>query len=85
MWEERYCGATRPETWAAATGQPRRELYVLTSHEGVAFEDDGLRDGEHLREWMTGRFREVLAASGQRWIEVGGGREERVAAVLREL
>ncbi|KDN83627.1 AAA family ATPase [Kitasatospora cheerisanensis] len=85
VWEERYCGATRPETWAAATGQPRRELYVLTSHEGVAFEDDGLRDGEHLREWMTGRFREVLAASGQRWIEVGGGREERVAAVLREL
>ncbi|PJN23444.1 AAA family ATPase [Kitasatospora sp. CB02891] len=85
VWEERYCGATAPETWTAVAGQAARELYVLTSHEGVAFEDDGLRDGEHLREWMTGRFREVLSASGQRWIEVRGGREERVAAVMGAL
>ncbi|OKJ07424.1 AAA family ATPase [Kitasatospora sp. CB01950] len=85
VWEERYCGRTAPETWAAVATQARRELYVLTSHEGVAFEDDGLRDGEHLREWMSGRFREVLGASGQRWIEVRGSREERVEAVLRAL
>ncbi|MFF0297175.1 AAA family ATPase [Kitasatospora sp. NPDC004614] len=85
VWEERYCGGTTAETWAAAEAQVPRALYVLTSHEGVAFEDDGLRDGEHLREWMTGRFREVLIASGQRWIEVRGDREERVAAVLREI
>ncbi|MEV6787760.1 hypothetical protein AB0M96_36380, partial [Streptomyces sp. NPDC051098] len=29
-------------------------------HEGVDFEDDGLRDGEHLRPWMTGRFADEL-------------------------
>lgn len=61
----------RPEA-----GRPDR--YVLTSPEGVPFEQDGLRDGEHLREWMTERFREVLDESGVEWIEVGGGREERV-------
>ncbi|MEV4556527.1 AAA family ATPase [Kitasatospora sp. NPDC049285] len=85
VWEERYLGRTAPETWAAAAAQPPRALYVLTSDQGVPFEDDGLRDGEHLRGWMTGRFREVLAASGQPWIEVSGDRAARVAAVLAAL
>jgi HTH-type transcriptional repressor of NAD biosynthesis genes len=45
---------------------------------GVGFDDDGLRDGEHLRAWMTDRFREVLTGVGARWIEVRGGRGERL-------
>ncbi|MFJ5233610.1 AAA family ATPase [Kitasatospora sp. NPDC088391] len=85
VWEERYLGRTGPATWAAARAQPPRALYVLTTEDGVPFEDDGLRDGEHLRTWMTGRFREVLAAHGAPWTEVRGGRAERVAAVLAAL
>lgn len=60
VWEERYLGSSSPEVRAAAR---RTDLYLLTSPAGVPFDDDGLRDGEHLRGWMTGRFREVLAAS----------------------
>ncbi|HEY0636546.1 MAG TPA: ATP-binding protein, partial [Pseudonocardiaceae bacterium] len=58
VWQERYLGAASPEVRAAV--RPA-DLYLLTSHEGVPFEDDGLRDGEHVRAWMTARFAEVLA------------------------
>ena len=60
-----------------------RALYLLTDHEGVAFEDDGLRAGEHLRPWMTGRFREVVGASGVPWVELRGSREARLEQALR--
>ena len=48
----------------------RPALYLLTDHEGVPFEDDGLRDGEHLRAWMTGRFRAELAGCGVPVVEL---------------
>src|SRR5581483_7884993 len=51
VWEERYLGSSSAPVRAAA--RPA-DLYLLTDHEGVPFEDDGLRDGEHIREWMTG-------------------------------
>ncbi len=54
---------------------------MLTSDD-IPFVQDGLRDGEHLRGWMTQRFRERLRG---RWIEVGGSVEERVEAVLSAL
>ena len=44
-----------------------------------------MRDGEHLRPWMTARFREVLAAQPAPWIEVSGSVESRLADVLAEL
>lgn len=79
VWRERYLGVPAPElVERALAGERRPDLYVLMSPEGVPFEQDGLRDGEHLRDWMTDRFREVLDESGVEWIEVGGGREERV-------
>jgi len=66
VWQERYLGV------AAAPEPGRADLYLLTDHEGVPFEDDGLRDGEHLRAWMTGRFRAVLATTGVPVVEVTG-------------
>lgn len=82
IWQERYMGATKPDVADAAAAMPERALYILTSHEGVPFEDDGLRDGEHLRAWMTGRFREILAAQGIPWIEVAGSRDERLGQAI---
>jgi NadR type nicotinamide-nucleotide adenylyltransferase len=78
IWQERYMGAVTPEVAAAATAMPERALYILTSDEGISFEDDGLRDGEHLRAWMTGRFRDVLAGQDTPWIEVTGTRAARL-------
>jgi nicotinamide riboside kinase len=38
----------------------------------MPFVADGFRDGEHLRSWMTGRFREELGAAGAPWLELTG-------------
>jgi HTH-type transcriptional regulator, transcriptional repressor of NAD biosynthesis genes len=56
-------------------------LTVLTSDD-IPFVQDGLRDGEHRRGWMTRRFRERLRPP---WIEVRGSVEERVEQVLDAL
>lgn len=77
VWEERYLGSSSPEVRAGARAA---DLYLLTDHHGVPFEDDGLRDGEHIREWMTGRLREVLAESGVPVREVTGPPAARLAA-----
>lgn len=78
VWHERYLGGRYP-----AAPEPRRQhLWLLTDHAGVAFEDDGLRDGEHLRPWMTGRFREELARTGRRTVELTGPHERRLATAV---
>ncbi|GAA0321729.1 nicotinamide-nucleotide adenylyltransferase [Streptomyces polychromogenes] len=84
IWHERYVGGRSREVERIAA-RTRRDLYLLTDHEGVPFEDDGLRDGPGLRPWMTGRFRRELARTGRRFLVVGGDRrarlEQAVAAV----
>lgn len=82
IWQERYVGAVTGPVRAIAAAMKPRELYILTGHEDVPFEDDGMRDGEHLRPWMTGRFRELLAAQPVPWIEVAGDRPTRLRQAL---
>lgn len=78
-WHERYVGeASAAVEELAARNAP--DLYVLTACD-IPFEQDGWRDGEHIRKSMTQRFREVLAAQATPWVEVSGSREERVAEV----
>ncbi|WP_309227216.1 AAA family ATPase [Micromonospora thermarum] len=79
VWEERYLGAASPEVRAAAR---RPALYLLTDHVGVPFDDDGLRDGEHLRAWMTDRFRAELAGCGVPVVELTGPHERRLAVAV---
>nr|WP_309234050.1 ATP-binding protein [Micromonospora sp. ATA51] len=79
VWEERYLGSASPVVRAAAR---RPALYLLTDHEGVPFDDDGLRDGEHLRAWMTGRFRAELADCGVPVVELRGRHAERLATAV---
>ncbi len=74
VWCERYLGASHPDV---AT-ERRPALYLLTDHVGVPFEQDGWRDGEHRREWMTGRFEELLAERGVPWRKLTGDRDERL-------
>ncbi|MEU4678184.1 AAA family ATPase [Micromonospora sp. NPDC023737] len=79
VWEERYLGSTS----AAVRGAARRPaLYLLTDHRGVPFTDDGLRDGAHLRAWMTDRFRAELAGCGVPVLELTGSHEERLARAV---
>ncbi|MDG4820919.1 AAA family ATPase [Asanoa sp. WMMD1127] len=79
LWQERYLGETAEKVRAAARWP---DLYLLTDHVGVPFEQDGLRDGEHVREWMTGRFRDMLAGAPVPVVELSGPRDERLRAAV---
>lgn len=59
------------------SGARHYTLYILTSDD-IPFVQDGTRDGEHRRSWMTQRFREELDQRPEPWIEVGGTHEHRV-------
>jgi HTH-type transcriptional regulator, transcriptional repressor of NAD biosynthesis genes len=85
VWHERYRGGGSAAVDAVAAAMPPRALYLLTDHREVAFEDDGLRDGEHIRPWMTDRFAQVLRAGRVPWKPVTGAPEERLAAALRHV
>ena len=85
IWHERYMGGNNASVDEIAAAIPPRALYILTSDRGVPFENDGLRDGEHLRQWMTQRFHDVLAAQATPWIEVHGTPEDRCRTALQSL
>lgn len=78
LWHERYVGSTAARLYAAAAAHPPL-LYVLTGDE-IPFEQDGMRDGEHIRHGMQQRFRDVLAAQDVPWLEVRGDVPTRVEA-----
>lgn len=82
IWHERYMGWESAAVDEITAAMPARALYLLTSDQGVPFEDDGLRDGEHLRTWMSARFRTVLAGQLVPWLELRGSPTERCAAAL---
>lgn len=81
LWHERYLGRPCPEVDAIAAPLPR-ELYLLTHHADVPFEPDAIRDGEHLRPWMTERFLEVLQAGSVPFEVLRGPHEERLARAI---
>ena len=83
VWHERYMGS-RSEVVEAMVATRRPDLYVLTADD-IPFVQDGMRDGEHMRSWMTERFREVLHASGVPWLEIRGNRQERVEQVIEQI
>jgi HTH-type transcriptional regulator, transcriptional repressor of NAD biosynthesis genes len=82
IWQERYMGSCSPEVSKIAY-ERHYDLYLLTDCD-IPFTQDGLRDGEHLRQWMTQRFREELEARAARWLLLQGSHEQRFhAAVAR--
>ncbi|TDE28970.1 AAA family ATPase [Actinomadura sp. 6K520] len=81
LWHERYLGTPAPEVEAVHERTPHH-LWILTSPEGVPFEQDGWRDGESIRSWMSGRFQAELEARGLPHIIVTGPHEHRLAAAV---
>jgi HTH-type transcriptional regulator, transcriptional repressor of NAD biosynthesis genes len=80
IWEERYLGSASPDVVALAR---RPDLYLLTDHAGVPFEDDGLRDGEDIRTWMSLRFRERLTAQDAAVVMLTGPHERRLDTAIQ--
>ena len=83
IWHQRYVG-----TWSAEVdkiaGKRHYDLYLLTNCD-IPFEQDGLRDGQHIRQWMTQRFTEELTKRGLPWVLVKGSREERLTKAIEEI
>jgi len=77
VWHERYVGGRHPAAVELARARPP-DLYILTSPDGVLFDQDGLRDGEELRQAMHERFVCELESCGDPWVVVAGSREERI-------
>lgn len=85
IWHERYLGTRSASVERIADAMAPRALYLLTDHADVPFEDDGLRDGEHLRAWMNGRFADVLSAGPTPWHMVSGPPDHRLRSALRHI
>jgi NadR type nicotinamide-nucleotide adenylyltransferase len=79
IWHERYVGGAR-HPGVEAMVRPY-DLYLVTAPD-VPWVDDGLRDGEHVRGWMTARFVEELDARGARYELIAGSWPERDAAAI---
>lgn len=80
VWGERYLGF-RPNLFTGT--EP--DLYLLTDHAGVPFEQDGWRDGEHLREWMTDLFERELTQRGVPWLKVTENRFATAVTAIEHL
>ncbi|BCB75978.1 nicotinamide-nucleotide adenylyltransferase [Phytohabitans flavus] len=83
VWHERYVGTVSPEVERLAAARTYA-LYILTADD-IPFVQDGTRDGEHVRGWMTHRFRRLLEARPEPWIEVRGDRPARLAAATARI
>lgn len=83
IWHQRYVGTWSEEVEKIANSR-RYDLYLLTNCE-IPFEQDGVRDGQHIRQWMTRRFTEELTKRGLPWALVKGSREERLAKAIQEI
>lgn len=84
LWHERYLGAVSPSVIALA-GSRVPDLYLLTGAE-IPFVQDGMRDGEHIRDSMHTAFRSTLAAQaaagGAPWVELRGTRAVRLREAI---
>jgi NadR type nicotinamide-nucleotide adenylyltransferase len=76
IWHERYMGSRSAQVEAIAARQ-KYDLYILTGDE-IDFEQDGTRDGEHIRHDMHKRFIERLNEEKKNYIIVTGSKEERL-------
>lgn len=85
VWERRYLGAQARglQSWAT-TQLPRHDVYLLTSHEDVPWQDDGLREGDlAVRAAMTNWFAQALTAAGHSWVLLTGSITGRFALAVR--
>ena len=84
VWERRYLGEESFGALKAATVDlPRHDVYLLTDHVGVPFEQDGTRDGEQVRADMTRWFINALTRAGHSWVLLTGTRAERLDLAVR--
>lgn len=78
IWHERYMGSRSAEVDAIGA-RDVAHLYLLCVPD-FPFVQDGYRDGEHIRDWMHGRFLEALAE--RRHVVIEGNEEQRMVTAM---
>lgn len=81
MFSEIYLGHQTPAILDFAEQTPA-DLYIITDHEGVDFEDDGTRYNSSRRPWMTDWFLEHLPG---RIIMATGSHEQRMKHATKHI
>ncbi|GAA2415200.1 nicotinamide-nucleotide adenylyltransferase [Actinomadura vinacea] len=76
LWYERYLDEPAPETFHRHND--RHHLWIVTDPSGIPFEQDGWRDGESIRAWMSARFHDELERRALPHITVTGPHESRL-------
>ncbi len=79
-WFERYAGTRHPDVDAIGA-RDQVDLYLIASPD-VPFVQDGVRDGEKIREWMHARFLELIGASGAPHMLITGAWETRLPQAI---
>lgn len=79
-WFERYAGTRHPEVDAIGA-RDIVDLYLIPSPD-VPFVQDGVRDGEKIREWMHARFLELIRANGTPYVLITGAYDTRLAQAI---
>lgn len=82
-WYERYEGKRDSEVDAIGKAD-KVDLYLLTAPD-VPFVQDGVRDGEHIRDWMHDRFKEQLLSGDVPVVELAGTYSTRNARAIKEV
>lgn len=82
-WHERYMGFRSSEVDAIGA-LDRADLYLVPDPT-VAFVQDGLRDGENIREWMHERFVELLIEKSWRFEILYGDYDHRLVAATENI
>lgn len=82
IWHERYMGRREASIEALSSQFSPHRLYILTDVATVPFEQDGIRDGEHIRDWMQQRFVERVQEQGFTWVQVSGDAHQCLLAAV---
>ena len=81
VWHRRYLNARSEEVERIVARHRRPDLYLLTDI-GTPFAHDGMRDGEHVREWMHETLVEELRALSLPYRRVSGAHGERMSLAV---
>lgn len=83
IWHERYMESRNKKVEQLAR-EHQHDLYILTGDE-IPWEDDGTRDGQHIRHWMDQRFIERLEEDHKKYIVVTGSPKARLQKAVKAI
>ncbi len=83
IWHYRYLGKKSKKVENVSKGR-KYDLYIITDI-NTPFEQDGTRDGKHIREWMHKLFIKELKKENKDYIVVGDSKRARLKEAVRKI